>query len=495
MELLRFTVRNQRLSGGRIRLVSDSIDYVEAFFDFRTEDWEGLSKWAHFSKGEVTYDINLAEDRITKDMHLNLEEGTWEVKLHGTDSAGTMRITTDTAFVIVEAFGEGFNPLPEIPLSAAEQIDAKAQLAVEIARGAEGSAGNAVEVALEIKRMADNGEFDGKDGETGKTPEIQIGNIETLPPEAEATVSIGGTAEKPILNFGIPKGNTGEDGIGIEDVETQMSAEDGGFNVLTIKLTDGRSFGWAIMNGHKGETGKQGPGLVWAGEWTPEGDYRAIRDGQVSRDVVMYNGSAYVVAVNNPAPVMGIVPEGDTTGRWELLVSKGDKGEKGEKGEDGEKGEGGVFSGNTESTTPTEAAREIIQNKNVRISHADESYGVLIFSNFAYAINAGLVMASVIFEFEGKMVNASLVGYTSTNAWEFDAKPFEAEEKVATEVDLSQFEANGIITETYEDGSTNTYTFVDDTANNSTTITDSKGNSTVIKGMNVGLAIAEEASF
>ena len=44
MELLRFTVRNQRLSGGRIRLVSDSIDYVEAFFDFRTEDWEGLSK-------------------------------------------------------------------------------------------------------------------------------------------------------------------------------------------------------------------------------------------------------------------------------------------------------------------------------------------------------------------------------------------------------------------------------------------------------------------
>ncbi len=335
MELLRFTVRNQRLSGGRIRLVSDSIDYVEAFFDFRTEDWKGLSKWAHFSKGEVTYDINLAEDRITKDMYLNLEEGTWEVKLHGTDSAGTMRITTDTAFVIVEAFGEGFNPLPEIPLSAAEQIDAKAQLALETAQGAVGTSSEAVEIAMEIKRRADEGEFDGKDGETGKTPEIQIGNIETLPPEAEATVSIGGTAEKPILNFGIPKGNTGEDGIGIEDVETQMSAEDGGFNVLTIRLTDGRTFSWAIMNGHKGETGKAGsPGLVWAGEWTPEGDYRAIRDGQVSRDVVMYNGSAYVVAVNNPAPVMGIIPEGDTTGRWALLAAKGEKGEPGEKGEE-----------------------------------------------------------------------------------------------------------------------------------------------------------------
>ena len=158
-------------------------------------------------------------------------------------------------------------------------------------------------------------------------------------------------------------------------------------------------------------------------------------------------------------------------------------------------GEAGVFSGNTESTTPTEAAKAITQNKNVRISHADESYGVLIFSNFTYAINAGLVVASVIFEFEGKMVNASLVGYTSTNAWEFDAKPFEAEEKVATEVDLSGFETEGKIVETFEDGSTNTYTFVDDTANNSTTITDSKGNSTVIIGMNVGYPWAEEASF
>jgi hypothetical protein len=336
LELLKFTIRNQNLSCGKIRLISGTIDYVEAGFNFLTEDWSGFSKWAHFTKGKEKYSINLIDDKISKDMHLNLSEGTWEVKLHGTDPEGTTRITTNTVFVTVDSYGseEEGGPLPEIPLSAAEQIDAKAQLAVEIARGAEDSAGNAVEIAMEIKRRADEGEFDGKDGETGKTPEIQIGNIETLPPEAEATVSIGGTAEKPIFNFGIPKGNTGEDGIGIEDVETQMSAEDGGFNVLTIKLTDGRSFGWAIMNGHKGNDGKAGsPGLVWAGEWTPEGDYRAIRDGQVSRDVVMYNGSAYVVAVNNPAPVMGIVPEGDTTGRWALLAAKGEKGEKGDKGE------------------------------------------------------------------------------------------------------------------------------------------------------------------
>lgn len=142
-------------------------------------------------------------------------------------------------------------------------------------------------------------------------------------------------------------------------------------------------------------------------------------------------------------------------------------------------GEAGVFSGNTESTTPTEAAKAITQNKNVRISHADSNFGVIVFSNFAYAINAGLVVASVIFEFEGKMVNASLVGYTSTNAWEFDTKPFEAEEKVATSVDLSGFE-NGTVVENYSDGSTNTYTFEFDEDGKITKITDSDGNETVL---------------
>ena len=340
MGLLEFRIFGQMLKGKTGMLVSDTIDYIDAEFDFRTDDWKGLSKWAHFSKGRETYSVNLIDDKITKDMHLNLSEGRWEVKLHGNDPDGTLRITTNPINFCVNYFGKMPNgaPLPEIPLTPAEQIDAKSQLALDTANAAFGNAGEAIAKSKEVFEAAERGDFNGKDGEKGNpgiTPEIQIGNIETLPPEAEATVSIGGTAEKPILNFGIPKGDAGEDGIGIEDVETQMSAEDGGFNVLTIRLTDGRSFGWAIMNGHKGETGKAGnPGLVWAGEWTPEGDYRAIRDGQVSRDVVMYNGSAYVVAVNNPAPVMGIVPEGDSTGRWALLAAKGEKGEPGEKGKE-----------------------------------------------------------------------------------------------------------------------------------------------------------------
>ncbi len=327
MELLRFTVRNQKLSGGKVRLVSDSIDYAEASFDFRTDDWSGLSKWAHFTKGETTYDVNLVDDKITKDMHLNLEAGTWEVKLHGTDSEGTERITTSTAYVIIESYGNapGEMPLPEISLTAAEQIDAKSQLALDTANAASGNASEAILKATEVFEAAERGDFNGKDGEKGDpgiTPEIQIGNVATLEPGAEAIVTIGGTAEKPIMNFGIPQG---AEGVGIADVETEMSAEDGGFNTVNLVLSNGESFMFGVMNGHTGETGAAGlPGLVWQGEWNAETDYRAIRNGQISRDVVFYNGSAYVVSVNNPAPVIGIVPEEDETGSWALLVKRGD---------------------------------------------------------------------------------------------------------------------------------------------------------------------------
>ena len=331
MELLRFTVRNQNLSGGKVRLVSDSIDYVEASFDFRTDDWSGLSKWAHFTKDDVVYDINLVDDKITKDMHLNLDVGTWEVKLHGTDAEGTTRITTDTAYVTVESYGnaENENPLPEIPLSAAEQIDAKSQNAVKTAGEAKTTAEEALSIVEQIREAAANGEFDGATGATGKTPEIQIGKVTTLPPNVKVEVTIEGTPEKPILNFAIPKGNPGDNGVGIESIETESSTEDGGMNHLNIILTNGAGYGWVIRNGTKGAAGSSG--LVWQGEWNEEISYSAIKDGQISRDVVSYNGSSYVVAVNNTAPVKGVVPEGDTTGSWVLLAAKGEAGEAAEE--------------------------------------------------------------------------------------------------------------------------------------------------------------------
>ena len=50
----------------------------------------------------------------------------------------------------------------------------------------------------------------GEPGADGITPNFQIGTVETLEPGEPATVTRTGTDENPILNFGIPKGDSGE---------------------------------------------------------------------------------------------------------------------------------------------------------------------------------------------------------------------------------------------------------------------------------------------
>ena len=47
-------------------------------------------------------------------------------------------------------------------------------------------------------------------GENGAVPDIQIGTVTTLPAGSNATASMGGTAENPLLNLGIPKGADGQ---------------------------------------------------------------------------------------------------------------------------------------------------------------------------------------------------------------------------------------------------------------------------------------------
>lgn len=49
-------------------------------------------------------------------------------------------------------------------------------------------------------------------GPVGTTPSIQVGEVTTLGPEEEATVSITGTDKNPIVNFGLPRGRQGQPG-------------------------------------------------------------------------------------------------------------------------------------------------------------------------------------------------------------------------------------------------------------------------------------------
>ena len=56
----------------------------------------------------------------------------------------------------------------------------------------------------------------GDPGQTGATPNIQIGTVQTLDPGQQATASMTGTPENPLLNLGIPKGEKGDPGEGSE---------------------------------------------------------------------------------------------------------------------------------------------------------------------------------------------------------------------------------------------------------------------------------------
>ena len=93
-------------------------------------------------------------------------------------------------------------------------------------------------------------------GENGAVPDIQIGTVTTLPAGSDATVSMGGTAENPLLNLGIPKGADGQGGgSGGTDISLGLTSATVG---QTIKVkavdTDGKPTAWeAAESGEKWE--------------------------------------------------------------------------------------------------------------------------------------------------------------------------------------------------------------------------------------------------
>lgn len=65
----------------------------------------------------------------------------------------------------------------------------------------------------------------GDKGDTGATPNLSIGTVTTLEAGQNATASMSGTAESPVLNLGIPRGAKGEPGQGGSvDIVTSVSA-------------------------------------------------------------------------------------------------------------------------------------------------------------------------------------------------------------------------------------------------------------------------------
>ena len=81
-----------------------------------------------------------------------------------------------------------------------------------------------------------------KDGEwveipaiVGSTPNLTIGTVETLPSGSDATATITGDKENPVLNLGIPNGDAGEKG---EDGFSPSATVEKVDKIATITITD-----------------------------------------------------------------------------------------------------------------------------------------------------------------------------------------------------------------------------------------------------------------
>lgn len=106
---------------------------------------------------------------------------------------------------------------------------------------------------LDFKNLKGETGSQGPAGATGATPNIQIGDVTTLQPDQQATASITGTPENPLLNLGIPQGQAGgNESYTLETVNTNADTllyqfETEGFNQFIFMFNENTSAG-SIMN-------------------------------------------------------------------------------------------------------------------------------------------------------------------------------------------------------------------------------------------------------
>lgn len=115
----------------------------------------------------------------------------------------------------------------------------------------------ALEAEAKLLQDKENGVFDGEDG---KTPRFEIGNVQTGAAGSQAQVSMSGTDTEPVFNFVIPRGKAGP--AATVEIVGADSLPNG--SLPTVTETEGstkgaRKYRIGIPNGGKGDTGDQGP--------------------------------------------------------------------------------------------------------------------------------------------------------------------------------------------------------------------------------------------
>ena len=95
----------------------------------------------------------------------------------------------------------------------------------------------------------------GDKGDPGATPNLTIGSVTTLEAGQNATASMGGTAESPVLNLGIPRGAKGEpgEGGGGTDISLGLTSASVG-QIIKVKAIDesGKPTAWEAANMQSG---------------------------------------------------------------------------------------------------------------------------------------------------------------------------------------------------------------------------------------------------
>ena len=288
--MIELSLKGQKLAVHTPLVVAGTVDYLTVQIHRDSPEWEGLSLHIFFQQGGTIYELLTEGDFIGTDAHINLTKGEWSVSVVGYEFDGdemVEKVTTNTiGLTVAPAPPDAGDSLPDIPPTAYEQIEA---------------------IARSVREDADNGVFDGEKGDTsdqgpiGLTPDFSIGTVSTLPEGSSATASISGTAEFPVLNLGIPKGDTGSTG---ETGEQGPPGQDGASITVSSNVIE-------YQEGSSGTTAPTGTwsatipsvtagNFLWTRITTTFSDGATAVSYSVSRMGV--DGSGSVVTVNNVSP-------------------------------------------------------------------------------------------------------------------------------------------------------------------------------------------------
>lgn len=196
-------------------------DYVkEAYFTFDGSTYkqiitnnecdipsEVLDKAGQVEVGVVAYLVS-GQEEIKRYNPSPAYFNTWQGSLK--EAQNSQPITPSEMEQFEQALNSGLAEVANVDIDA-EKIGSTATVSVTNRNG--------VTKTVEI-HDGEKGES-GTPGVDGVTPNIKVGNTETLPAGSEATVTQRGTIENPIFDFGIPKGADGSGGGAVTSVNGQ----------------------------------------------------------------------------------------------------------------------------------------------------------------------------------------------------------------------------------------------------------------------------------